>query len=58
MSILELLNNERIFNIFLLDGNKEVKIWERCEDHFFTTLNKQEMNKLIEELKQLADKMI
>lgn len=58
MSILEKLSDERIFYLELTNNNTLVKITENCDSYFTAELLKDELNSLIEELKDIHDKML
>lgn len=58
MSILEKLSDERIFYLELTNNNTLVKITENCDSYFTATLSKDELSSLIEELKDIRDKML
>lgn len=54
--ILALLENECIFSVELLE-NGMFRFQEECDGYFSTDLNKEQVLKLSEELKELAQQM-
>lgn len=56
-SILELLDNERIFRIELKDDNKTMVLTESCDAWFDHRLNKSQALQMLDELKAIIDKM-
>ena len=55
MSILNKLGEANVFNICKGDDSDTFAIWESCDYYFKTTITKQELQQLIEELQALHD---
>lgn len=58
VEILDLLCNQNIFSINLEEGKKVVRFHEEYGFHYWLELNKSQMLKLIEELSDIAERMI
>ena len=57
MTILEQLDNERIFNIELRENQTVARLEESCDNYFWHDLSKDDLGRLIEELQDLHGQM-
>jgi septum formation inhibitor-activating ATPase MinD len=56
--ILDILEDECIFEIALSEDKKSVEIEEACDNWFFKELDKEDFGKLIKELQSIYNQMI
>jgi len=56
-TILQRLEDERVFDIEIVDANRGVRIGECCDIYFYDLLNKSEFGKLIQELTEIHGKL-
>lgn len=57
MSILDRLNDEKVFRIELSEDKKTASILEACDQWFGVDLSKQELGQLISELSKILNEM-
>ena len=56
-AILKRLEDEKIFEVEIMDANRSVRIRECCDVYFYDLLNKSEFGKLIQELTEIHSKL-